>query len=161
VISQYGSKFGAIVSSLALLGTIGTTVLPAAAHSAPAPVTVASASQAGSDCGSIEFGSGTPDIAAIHAATDCLQHAYASCTPTQLAITWDGATERVDRLLTIAQPDDGGCQIVDQVTRTAKSTGVDSSDIYTCNSLTADANGITVRKCGLDGDVVLEPQPGS
>jgi hypothetical protein len=155
VISQFASKFGAGVAALAVLGSIASTSLPATAHSAPAASVVADAQGAGNACGTIEIGGATADAAAIRSAADCLQRAYSSCSPNQLVVTWDNATERIDRVLTISAPDQGGCQIVDQVTRTAKSSGLDSSNVYTCGGLTADAKGLTVSKCGMDGDVVV------
>jgi hypothetical protein len=151
VIAQFVSKFGAGVAALAVLGSISSVSLPAAAHSAPAVVADAAQSTA---CGSIAFGSTATDTATIRNAEDCLQRAYSSCSPNQLAVTWDTATEQIDRVLTVEQGDQG-CQIIDQVTHTAKSTGLDSTNIYTCGSLSADSNGITVRKCGEDGDVLV------
>lgn len=153
------SKAGAALSALALIGSACATALPASAHAAPA--VVASASQTTGDCGSIQFGATASDAATVHTAATCLQHAFASCSPSQLSVTWDNATERVDRVLSVSQGDDGSCQIVDQVTHTAKATGLDSSDAFTCGSIAPDPNGLTIRRCGTDGDVVLDAPAGS
>lgn len=150
MISQFASKLGAGIAAIAVLGGVSSTVLSSPAHAATAPAVVADA--AASTCGAVELGASGSDAAALKSAADCLQHAYSSCTPNQLAVTWDTATERIDRVLTVS-PSDSGCQVVDQVTHTAKSNGQDSTDVYTCGSLSFDANGITARKCGVDGDV--------
>jgi hypothetical protein len=155
VISQFGSKFGAVAAALAVLGSISSTAIPTAAMASPAPAVAVADTTQNSDCGTIAFGASTPDATAIRSAENCLQSAFSSCREVQLAVTWDTATERVDRLLTVDQPDNGNCRIVDQVTRTAKSSGVDSSNIYMCGGLTADTNGLTLRKCGEDGDILV------
>jgi hypothetical protein len=148
------TRFAAGVASLALLGSIASTGLPAAAHPSPAqPAVVASYGADASDCGSIVLGS--TDAATLKGATDCLQHAFSSCTNAQLLASWDNATEKVDRVITVASGGDS-CQILDTVTKTTKATGADANDTYRCNNISADASGITIRGCGADGDIAIK-----
>lgn len=154
---QSRTRIGAAIASFAILCAITSAAVPATAHSSPTQPVVAD-STTGGDCGTISFGATTTDDAAIKVAASCLQQAYASCQAAQLAATWDTANEKIDRVISVT-PGDGSCQIVENVTHTVKASNADSNDTYRCARITTDANGITVRGCGADGDVQIRLKP--
>jgi hypothetical protein len=152
--SRIRTNLVAAVAALTFLGSGFIAVaLPAAADSAPTlPFAVADTSANTGDCGTIDISTGVNNTSSLVSAMSCFQEAYSTCQTSQLQATWDGATEKTQRLISIT-PAGGLCMVVDFVTHTDKATGKDSTDTFRCARISSDALGLTVKGCGADGDV--------
>jgi outer membrane PBP1 activator LpoA protein len=140
---------------LTLLGGIAWSALPAAAHPAPSTqAAVADAAANTGDCGSVELGASGTDAATLKNAANCLQNAFSNCQTAQLHATWTDGDGSVDRVFFVTQGE-AACEIAEMVTHGSATSGTQSSDTYRCAGVSTDANGITIRGCGPDGDVKI------